>query len=350
MAVYFVYRCDEMGPSDLHRRRFDDATLLDWYRRVWRPLRPDDDFSDAGSIFGDHGDEFYTLCCYVSQTGRPPPTRIEEVRDALRWDEFTEIRYEEHCVQVLDDNGEPDAALYFFDDAFVEKHPGLTAYLLHDGPLPDGAGEPGWAPSDPAIRDCSPWRRRVKGEGRVYAFATVHMTYGEFYSELDVGDVITFDGLRLPRFCRWLMSKDPEEVDEWGHAWGELGIALAADDLGEGDQERSFLAALRDDPDDEAAWSAYADWLMERGDSSPGARLLRLALARQNGLYDEDPARNVVRVGEHAAEAFVASGKGCDHLFFFDDLWGAAHPALADALLRYGSRWDVLSTGDERTD
>ncbi len=28
--------------------------------------------------------------------------------------------------------------------------------------------------------------------------------------------------------------------------------------------------------------------------------------------------------------------------YFFDDLWAAAHPDLANALLRYASRWDVL--------
>lgn len=347
MAVYFVYRCDDVGPSDLHRRRFDDFTVLEWFRRVWRPIHDVNEahaYADQllgvqfglGSIFVDAAD-----------ADTPPPRSMEDVRNAFDSSIVpTALVHEEHCLQVLNDNDEPDSVVYFFDDAFVAKHPHLTAYLLHGGPLPDGAGEPGWAPSDPAIREHSPWQR-VAGEGRIYAFARVHQTYGEFYGELGVGDVVTFDGLRLPQFCRWLMRYD---ADDWGHAWGELNVALAANDLGEDDQERAFLAALREQPDDEVSWRAYADWLMERDGPSPGARLLRLALRRQNGLYDPDPGRNVVRVGEHVAEAFVASGKGCDHLFFFDDLWGAAHPVLADALLRYATRWDVLTTDDARTD
>ena len=28
---------------------------------------------------------------------------------------------------------------------------------------------------------------------------------------------------------------------------------------------------------------------------------------------------------------------------FFDDLWAAAHPELAKAILTYAGRWDVLS-------
>ena len=35
MAVYFVYRCGYLGPTCLYRRRFDDATVLDWWRRHW---------------------------------------------------------------------------------------------------------------------------------------------------------------------------------------------------------------------------------------------------------------------------------------------------------------------------
>jgi hypothetical protein len=28
--------------------------------------------------------------------------------------------------------------------------------------------------------------------------------------------------------------------------------------------------------------------------------------------------------------------------YLFDDLWASAHPDLANAILRYASRWDVL--------
>ena len=43
MAVYFVYRCDEIGePTGLHRRRFGDATVIDWFRRHWQMTDDDD--------------------------------------------------------------------------------------------------------------------------------------------------------------------------------------------------------------------------------------------------------------------------------------------------------------------
>ena len=63
--------------------------------------------------------------------------------------------------------------------------------------------------------------------------------------------------------------------------------------------------------------------------------------------FHGDPSRNVAHVGEHVAQVSIHDGGGdFDQLFYFDDLWAAAQPLLAGALLRYGSRWYVLSTGD----
>jgi hypothetical protein len=61
-----------------------------------------------------------------------------------------------------------------------------------------------------------------------------------------------------------------------------------------------------------------------------------------------------VQCGEHLAQIGVHSGTwqyiagpGKTPLFqqwiFFDDLWAAAHPALANGILRFAQRWDVLS-------
>ena len=35
---------------------------------------------------------------------------------------------------------------------------------------------------------------------------------------------------------------------------------------------------------------------------------------------------------------------------FFDDLWAGAHPELANSVLRFAARWDVLSPGRERAE
>jgi uncharacterized protein (TIGR02996 family) len=348
VAVYFVYRCDQMGPSDLHRRRFDDATVLDWFRRHWVSIADEDEAAEqADAVLGvDLFNSFYPIFLYACE--HPAPATIEEVCDALGTTYYDTILYEDHCVQVLTNDDQTDMAYYFFDDVFVARHPELTAFLLHDGPLPDGARKANWKPADREIKRLLP-RIRRKGKGRVYVVPQIR-DGSSLYDDLGPNTVERLEGLRVPDVCRVLMTSIDEEAERWGwHTWTRLRRVLLGDGLGDQDQERAFVGALQAQPDDEATWRAYADWLMENGGPSPGCRLLRLALPRTVGFHGGDPGRNVVRAGEHVFQAsFHEGGDGFAQLIAFDDLWGGAHPALADALLRYGSRWYVLSTGDER--
>jgi len=345
MTVHFVYRCDVIGePTALYRRRFDDATVIDWFRNHWQTIEEPQDFAHAEALLGTDVYSFSEVFRYVRESGMPPPTTIEEVRDALSWCYHTEIRYEEHCVQVLTDDDDTDMAYYFFDDAFAAAHPDLTAYLLLDGPLPDGAGEPGWRPAD---EDVGSAVFRGTGEGRIYVVAQIRDD-SSLLEDLAASDVDLIEGLRLPEMCRQLMNLGAAQAEDWGwYCFENLRETLLGGDLTE-DHERAFVQALQAEPGDEATWRAYADWLMERDGPSPGCRLLRQALPRLRGLQNGDPGRNVVHVGEHVVHLCLHGGADSfDQLILFDDLWGAAHPALAGALIRLGGRWDVLSTGDE---
>jgi hypothetical protein len=67
------------------------------------------------------------------------------------------------------------------------------------------------------------------------------------------------------------------------------------------------------------------------------------------GRSDQDPAKTLVRVTEHVAEFCWHVGRMFDRTdmyfqwVFFDDLWAAAHPDLANSLLRFTRCWDMLS-------
>ena len=350
MAVYFVYRCDGMGPSDFHRRRFDDATVLDWFRRR-RIADTEEAHQYAEQILGVSVYSFGFLFTHAHESEAPPPTTMEGVRAALDALYFNAISWEEHCVQVLNEYDGEEIAYYFFDDVLVRQRPDLTAYLLHDGPLPDGAGEPVWAPADVTLHERDAVLFRKDGEGRIYVVPMIR-DGSLLYLELDPDNVDLIDGLRLPELCRRLMTLTTEEAEEWGlTCFRMLRETLLTTDLSEDDHERAFVQTLQAEPDDEATWRAYADWLMDRGGPSPGVRLLRQALPRLKGIYGGDPARNVANVGEHVVQASIPVGGECfDQLILFDDLWAGAHPLLADALIRYGTRWDALSTGNENAD
>src|SRR5262249_12808506 len=145
----------------------------------------------------------------------------------------------------------------------------------------------------------------------------------------------------------------------------------------------------------EPALMAYTDWLQERQDRPPGLLFLEQALkalcrlpvahldfydngpigparrrlddALKNGEIrsrtegtplraapdDEFPTPKLckVQVKEHVAQLCLNTehwrsfhrAELYHQWIFFDDLWAAAHPVLANAILRYARYWDVLS-------
>jgi uncharacterized protein (TIGR02996 family) len=248
------------------------------------------------------------------------------------------ICFEEHCLQVLADADDSHVAYYFFDDDFLASHAGLASYfLLDDWRLPDGAGAAGWVAV--AETDKSP---HVGGEGSLYV---VELELAcEHLRDLDM--IREIPGVRVPGVCRWLMSLESVNREQLDLNLIELREALLSADLAEGEQELAFLLALRENPQDDLTWNAYSDWLGEHGSRPAGLHLLERGVRH---LMTQGQAHGLMQVGDHVAQTFVTYSVDprYDHWFFFDDLWGSAHPDLADALLRYGSRWDVLSTGDE---
>src|SRR5262245_12307944 len=192
-------------------------------------------------------------------------------------------------------------------------------------------------------------------------------------------------GVRLPELMRYLARCTP---DPEGGNLVELPRALLTVAPAEaGPLERAFLQAIREDPDDDASWNAYSDWLQERGEPPAGLHTLRRALTWAGRWYDakhegrlgpradvaEDlasaaraaeqgvaalerdnrPSRSLVHVGEHVAQLCLHYDRWktprreldiYHEWIYFDDLWASAHLDLANTILRYVRRWDVLST------
>jgi hypothetical protein len=139
--------------------------------------------------------------------------------------------------------------------------------------------------------------------------------------------------------------------------------------------EEAFLSAIRTNPSDAASWAAWNDWRSERGMEPPGIGLLRDAFARmarlpgsvQDELGRKTSPRELLKIEKkHGAKVRKTPKSlihGEEHLLqmcldgshddetgpyfgqwiLFDDLWASAHPELADALLTWCARWDVLS-------
>jgi uncharacterized protein (TIGR02996 family) len=353
MSVYFVYRTTYNAFLEKHVRRFDDASVLAWARRVWEPVEDGGRaFEHAKVLLG--GLEVYTferLFTGIAEDGAPPPEDMDGVAAGFGRLYVNELQHGPHHLQLLTDDDETEMAVYLFDDHYRAANPGRADFLLHDGSeLPAGESD---APAGP-LADTWALKHAGDGEGVLSPIALVALDSCNL-SDLGV-ETFRIEGLRLDGLCRFLLQHPEEDglgVDLEGTR-GSL-LELLAKPAGE---DAGFLAAIRDEPAEPVHWGAYSDWLLERGRPPAGLHLLERALRHaeaSQGRGNRDPSRDLTRVTPHLAQACKHEGKWPDKEFlwftpsdtfetwiFFDDRWAAAHPTLAQGLVRFATRWDVL--------
>jgi uncharacterized protein (TIGR02996 family) len=295
MSVYFVYRCPYVAPAGNHFKRFDgDDTVLDWFRSRWHRLA-DKDYKVVGKRMERemgcrHVYGFFSLFEEIAVQALPLPTTLQDLFGHLYANAVTIDS--PHALQVCIDDDEFGLAYYFFDDHFLKKYPKRTAWVAReDWRLPDGCGPGGMRSTEPtdASKPRGPW------QGTTYLV--------ELDSPGDMDDLCPayrIDGARLPDLARHLMRC----TLDGGSCAGPLlwmRDMIAIEPFGCDPLEGSFLEALRDNPDDQAAWNAYSDWLQERGERSANSHLLHRALVRL-GLYGDDTWRKYPKLPKKLAD------------------------------------------------
>jgi uncharacterized protein (TIGR02996 family) len=352
MTVHFVYRSHYHGPTGLYVKRFDEPSILDWFRNRWRGVRYDAGaYRYAEELLGTYVYGFASLFDRIAEHSLPPPRSsraLQEVFDEHLYVEG-EVLFSPHLMQVLTDDDEIQLAYYFFDDEYLAKHGKRAAFLLHDGwQLPAEAGKGGFRPAEKTNRI-----GKARGEG------TTYLVFHSFYDSGNLDDIegaFRIDGLRLPQLAQYLARNDmPDEGCSLGYDLAALRSQLLPQGKKAKSAEDPFLFAIRENPEDDAPWLIFNDWLAERGGGSSGAFILERALRGVSrctpGDYSNwkfNPKKSLIQVEEHVAVfcRHVAQWRRGDDMYhqwyFFDDLWAGAHPDLANAILRYAGRWDVL--------
>ncbi len=381
MAVYLVYRSPYDDPAGKRLKRFEDDTVLDWFRNHWFDLAHDDTDDRLRALLGFDVYGLHSLFDRAAEHDLPPPEDDDELKEYLNEHLYSEgpILYEPHLLTVQTDDDELQVCYYLFDDVYLARHGKRAAYLLHEGwRLPAGHAD-SWffEPDEPTEK----WGPAGKGRGTTYIAINAYFDSGNLE---DLGTADRIDGVRIPDLARYLCGLNPSRA-----RGGLLLFAraqLLAAPLTDDPVEPGFRQALLDQPRDEASWNAYSDWLVEQGLRPAGLALLEQALkavarcpfsylpdavwggplksgsvpqvrAALKGVLDKhpphseftpDPAKCHIQVEEHLAQLCLHTGSwdGVDlyqQWIFFDDLWAAAHPDLANGILRYQRCWDVLS-------
>lgn len=377
MAVYFIFRSHYEGPTGLLVKQFKDATVLDLYRNYWRR------YAALEKALGGYVYGFDSVFEAAAEQELDPPRTSTELGEYLEEHLYVEgeLRFKPHVIQALTDDDELELAYYFFDDQYLAKNAAKAAFLLRQGwELPAGRGKGGFKTAVPT----KPFKPSGSGEGRTYVALLI---FCDSLSLTDLEGAYRIDGVRLPGLARHLASVKPPGEDSYKVGW-EFATRLLRSQLltapaKVSPYEKAFLEAIDETPADPGNWMGYSDWLAEQGEKELGLVLLRRALegvsrypvmvsashdwgkiglgsvvsaqgemeafARQHGQRKyHNPSKSLIQVEEHVAQLCLhICREGKKEMYhrwiFFDDLWASAHPDLANGILRYARRWDVLS-------
>jgi hypothetical protein len=374
MPIWHVYRSFDVPPTGKHLRRFDDDTVLDWFRRNWGYLAVEDrNLANQRliEVLGYGGWPLFMPFITSAEEGLPPPESIEDVLARMRASFGNEnvSSSSPHVVEMMTEDDGEGGAVHFFDGHFLKKSAARAAYLLHDDwRFPSGSGAGGFTPT----AQTTELEPAGDGPGATYA---VFLVRESKYPIDDLSPAWRIDGVRLPDLARHLLAAPPDNTFP-GYLRLLPVLAFAGVSLPE-PMDEAFLSAVRADPSDAANWAAWNDWRAERGEEPPGIGLLRAAFARmarlpgwvQDRLVRKSSPQALLEMEtKHGAELRPTPKSllhGEEHLMqmcldgshndergpyfgqwiLFDDLWASAHPELADALLTWCARWDVLTGG-----
>lgn len=386
MAVYFVLRSHYDEPSGKLLRRFDDATVLEWFRNRWTSFDPDDCPDQVYRLLGFYVDPFINLFRAVTEAGLPIPAASVQLEEYLRGHCAAEsaIRFTPHALAVMSvDSVRMEMCSYLFDDDYLSEYTDQAAFLLHEGwQLPKRHSRAGvFEPTEPV----EPLLPDGHASGTTYCIV-LHYEYDNDGPLSDLWGPHRIEGLRLPDLAAHLALHP--EIGEESQFLHLLRSQLFLAPFTEDPQEEGFRQELLDGTADLATLAAYADWLQERHAKPLGLLALEQAFRaippipvphvlsdfwlatenepigvlrkrlverlEQNAIVRDQlpyPNNSKLHVGPHLAQLCHATEHWRSHhrtdlyhqWILFDDRWAAAHPALANAILRYARRWDVLS-------
>lgn len=353
MSVYVIYRSAALAAGKFVCR-FGERGMMDWFRAIWNPIEGEAEAKEyASRLFGRPLLEFACLFNEIAEKGLLPPRNVLELVKYLgSVMEIADSREGAHYLELLTCDGEGnDAAFHIFDDEHAAEYPARVSYLMYDSwQLPDGDRTAGFSPHD-QVPELFP---RGEWTGSTYVVAAAEPGQGTLHELANNPRCLRLRGVRLRELPRYLFSVHPNGEfpalirSMHRDLWNVLDNQLSCG-------EETPLEDVARAPLDDAKWSAYAEYIEAREQTLGWQylldRLLRVTavnLPNLDGINDE---AGRVLVQGHIAQTSFYDPELCPddrvadqyhNWILFDDLWAGANPDMANSILRFASRWDVL--------
>jgi hypothetical protein len=356
MPAFFAYRSPYDSLLGKHVCRLEADTVLGWFQQAWgcagTSEDEDEQYLRAESWLRDAlGTSPYGLSSIFTAARRDRlawPRSEAELFELLRehlyveGDKDHQLLCQPGALQVYTDDDNLDVAYYFCDQAFLEQHGPRAAFLLHEPwRLPAGHGLGGFENRFPA--------RTVDtgsgGEGETFLVATRECGKCEFET-LAHRPPVVLPGVLLPELTGFLRANRP------GDDWPEELVLLWSQvpDRGEPSDDD-----LRDALDRVTVFSGRVFAYLDEVRHLPRRAAREHLWERRGEMRHEKylPNWQLCRVStsDHLAQLCwcIANApewayrRNVYNQYLFDDRWVSGNPELAAGLLRFATRWDVLS-------
>lgn len=309
MSVYFALRSQYDSPKLNQLAVFGNDTVLDWFRANWQNL---DEKLLGFEVYG-----FDSLAGSIKSEELGPPATASELKDILEEHLYVErdFKFSEHAIQALTDDDELDIAYYIFDDHYLKENPHKAEFLtLINWELPPEYSHGQYNTDE----DCAEIDPVGDEDGALYC---VFACYYDAGGQLEyMNGASKLDGVRLPSLVNYLRSQK-KPSSNWPEEFQTLHALLANTTGGTIPPEFSNFPGLS------------------------GSQVLEKLLKSVPG---KEQSKCRVQCADHVAQISLNTDSWDSTALFtrwilFDDLWAVANQNLANSILRYGNRWDVLS-------
>jgi hypothetical protein len=357
MPAFFAYRSPYDSPLGKHACRLSTDSVLEWFRRNWAcagtSASEDEQHQRAEAWLRDELDcdpyGLTSLFTAAARDGLAPPRSEADLFELLQEHLYVEGDKQEQLlcrpgsIQVYTDDDNLDVAYYFCDDAFLKDHGRLAAFLLHEPWRLPAACQVG------SFRSGCPYREvatGLGGEGGTYLVVTRECGKCEFGTLAERPPAL-LPGVRLPALPSCLRATTPAAD------WPEELVLLWSQLPDEGELSDDGLR----DALDRVHWFPVAVF-----EHLPDARTLSRKEAhtmlwdRRRTMMHEKYRTNSL-LSRVASSGHLAQLCWCvanaptwafgrnvyNQWYLFDDLWASGNPDLAAGILRFATRWDVLT-------
>lgn len=335
MKIYFVYRAHYNKPNTKHYKELEGKSILSWWQKHWKAT--EDPFQLVCDVFGNYIYGLAPLFEAINNHRVGFPSTMSDLAEAFEtFAEVSGIEVGEHYLQAITDNDDLELAYYFFDEVYAEQHPERVAYLLeNDWGLPTEANNGTFEPENelPSL----------------VAAGDTYFTCQAFYTPSNLTDLDTeqlsarLAAPKLTALLSWFDEAKPtaDWPDELQLLWllhqnrPDATLRDLLEEIMAHSQELGDLLISGEAPriekasDETYALGQVNDWRLrwaKEGTERPRSRLQYSRHLIQMSLFVESEEEDFLY----------------HHWIFFDASWASENPHLANSILRYAQRWDVL--------